>query len=51
MCYAFKSDNIKIMSHDKADEVIGELFKSHLSRYQIGLETLMKGNNFIFDGV
>ena len=33
-----KRDNIKIMINDKADEVIGELFPSLLSRYQIGLK-------------
>ena len=39
-----KSDNIKIMINDKADEVIQELFQSLFSRYQIGLETSMKGS-------
>ena len=38
-----KSGNIEIMSHDKADEVIEEPFESNLSRYQVGLETSMKG--------
>ena len=36
-----KSDNIEIMISDKADELIKELFESLLSRYQIGLETIM----------
>ena len=40
-----KSDSIEIMINDKADEVIEELF----SRYQIRLETSMKGRDFIFD--
>ena len=31
-----KSDDIEIMIYDKANEVIKELFKSLLSRYQIG---------------
>ena len=44
-----KSDNIEIMVNDKTVEVIEELFQSLLSRYQIGLETLMKGSDFIFD--
>ena len=35
----------------RADEVIDELFQSLLSRYQIGLETSMKGSNVIFDSV
>ena len=43
-----KSDNVKMMINDKEDEVI-ELFQSLLSRYQIGLETSMKGSDFIFD--
>ena len=28
-----------IISHNKVDEAIEGIFKSHLSRYQIGLET------------
>ena len=36
-----KSDNREIVSHDKANEVIEELFQSLLSRYQTGLETLV----------
>ena len=46
-----KSDNIEIMINDKADEVMGERFQSLLSRYQIGLETSMKGWNFLVDCV
>ena len=42
-----KSDSKEIMINDKADEVIEELF----SRYQIRLETSMKGRDFIFDCV
>ena len=46
-----KSNYIEIMINDKADEVIEELFQSLLSRYRIGLETSMKGSDFIFDCV
>ena len=46
-----KNDNIEIMINDKADEVIKELFKSILDRYQIALKITMKGNNFVFDCV
>ena len=46
-----KSDNKEFMSHDKADEVIKELFEPILSTYQIGLEKSTKGSVFIFDGV
>ena len=36
------------MINDEADEVIKELFQSLLSRYQIGLEILMKGSDFLY---
>ena len=39
------------MCHDKADEIIEELFESIISRNQIGLETSMKGSQFVFDCV
>ena len=46
------NDEERVMySSDKAHEVIEELFQSLLSRYQIGLETSMKGSDFIFDCV
>ena len=44
-----KSDNIEVITYDNANEVIKEIFESLLSRYQIGLETSMKGSDFIFD--
>ena len=43
-----KSDSIKVMFFDKADEVMKELFQSLLNRYQIGWETSMIGSDFIF---
>ena len=46
-----KSDNIKIMINDKADEVIEELFKSLRNRYQSNLEKSMKGSEFVFDHI
>ena len=46
-----KSDNKEIIINDKADEVTGKLFKSLLNRYQIGLESSMRGSEFIFDCV
>ena len=33
-----KSDNIEIMMGSETDEIIGELFRSLLERYQDGLE-------------
>ena len=46
-----KSDNIEIMTNDKADEVIKGLYESLLSEYQIGLEESMRGCDFFFDYV
>ena len=46
-----KTDNIELMSYDYANEVVHELFESLLSRYQVGLETSMRGSDFIFDSV
>ena len=46
-----KSDNAEIMIFNKADEAIEELFESLLNGYQIGLETSMKGSDFIFDSI
>ena len=45
------SDNIKFTSYSKVNDVVNELFKSLLSKYQDGLETSMKGNDFIFYSV
>ena len=39
------------MSYDNANEIVNELFESLLSRYQICLETSMRGCDFIFDSV
>ena len=46
-----KSDNREVMPFDTADEVIEELFESLHYRYQIGLDTFMRGSDFIFDFV
>ena len=46
-----KSDNVEIMIGSETDEIIEELFKSLLQRYQEGLEESMKGSEFVFDGV
>ena len=45
------SNNIEIMINDKAVEVIEELFQSLFSRYQIALETSVRGNESVFDCV
>ena len=39
------------MINDKTDEVIVKLLESLFSSYQIGLETSMRGSDFIFDCV
>ena len=39
------------MINDREDRVIDKLFQSLLSTYKIGLETIMKGNSFIYDHV
>ena len=46
-----KSDNIEIMMRSETNEIIEELFKSLLQRYQEGLEESMRGSEFIFDSV
>ena len=46
-----KSENLEIMIGSDKDEVIEDLFKSLLQRYQEGLEEKMKGSEFVFDGV
>ena len=46
-----KSDNVEFMLYDNVNEVVNELFESLLARYQIGLETSTKGNDFIFESV
>ena len=46
-----QKDDIEIMINDKADEVIEELFKPLLNRYQNNLKKSMKGSEFIFDYV
>ena len=39
------------MTCDNTNEVIKKIFESLLSRYQTGLETSMKGSDFIFHSV
>ena len=46
-----KSDNTEIMTGSDTNEIIEELFKSFLQRYQEGLQGKMRGSEFEFDGV
>ena len=41
-----KSDNIKFISHNDANEVVYKLSESLRSRYQGNLETLIEGSEF-----
>ena len=46
-----KRDITEIMTGSDTNEVIKELFKSFLQRYQEGLQGKMRGSEFEFDGV
>ena len=46
-----KSDNKEFMNGSDTDEIIKELFKSLLQRYQEHLQEKMRGSDFAFDGV
>ena len=43
-----KSNNIKIMTGNEADEITEECFESLLQKYQKGLEEKMRGSEFFF---
>ena len=46
-----KSDNIEIIMGSKTDDIIDELLKPFLQKYQEGLEKSMRENEFIFASV
>ena len=46
-----KSDDIEVITDDNANDVTKEIFESLLSKYQIGLETSMRGSDSIFYSV
>ena len=46
-----KSDNIEIMIGIETSDIINELFRSLIKRYQENLETKMRGSEFIFYSV
>ena len=46
-----KSDNMEIMMGSETDDIIDELFKSFLQRYQAKLEEKMRGSKFVFKSV
>ena len=41
-----KSDTIEIVINDKANKVVKECFQSLFFRYQVRLETSMRGSDF-----
>ena len=46
-----KSDNEEIMNGSDTDDIIEELFKLFLQKYEENLQEKMKGSDFEFDGV
>ena len=46
-----RSDNIQIMIGKDNDEIIEDLFKSFLQKYEENLQNKMRGSDFEFDGV
>ena len=46
-----RSDNIEIMIGDDNDDIIEELFKLFLQKYEENLQNKMRGSDFEFDGV
>ena len=46
-----KSHNTEIMMDYETDEIIEELFKSLLQRYQEGFKESMRGSEFVFNSV
>ena len=46
-----RSDNIEITIGDDNDDIIEELFKSFIQKYEENLQNKMRGSDFEFDGV
>ena len=46
-----KSNNVEIMMGSEADEIVEELFKSFLQKYQEELEESMRRSEFVYDSV
>ena len=46
-----KSDNVDTMTGVDTNDVVEELFKSTLERYQTGLQESMRRSEFVFDCV
>ena len=46
-----RSDNIEITIRDDNDDIIEELFKSFIQKYEENLQNKMRGSDFEFDDV
>ena len=46
-----RNDNIEIMIGDDNDDIIEELFKSFIQKYEENLQNKIRGPYFLFDGV
>ena len=46
-----KSNNVEIMVGSETNEIIIDLFRSFLQKYQEGLEEPMRGSEFVYDCV
>ena len=46
-----KSNSVEIMMGSETDEIIKELFKPFLQKYQEGLEESIRGSEFVYDSV
>ena len=46
-----RSENIQILMGSETNDIIKELFKSFLQKYQEGLEKKMKATDFVFESV
>ena len=46
-----KSDSKAFKTYENVNDIVDELFKARLSRYQSGFELSMRGWDFIFDSV
>ena len=44
-----KGNDVEITMGNETNEIIEELFKSFLQKYQEGLEESMRGSEFVFD--
>ena len=46
-----KSDKVDILTGVDTNDVVEELFKSSLEKYQVGIQEPMRGSEFVFDCV